>query len=77
MIRLGRELSLVGAGGAAPTCHARAPRCSGFSGRRARIPGALARELRGTGLLALRHMESSQLRDQTHVAFIGRLILYY
>ena len=39
--------------------------------------GAQAQELWHTGLVALQHVGSSWIRDQTCVSFIGRQILYH
>ena len=58
-------------------------RCSGFSCCRAKAPGhpgcsgwsTQAKELWRVGLVALRHVESSQNRDRPHVPCIGRQIL--
>ena len=49
-----------------------APECSGF-----RSCGMWAQELWCTGLVALRHVRSSQIRDQILVSCIGRRILYH
>ena len=46
--------------------------CSGFA-----CCGAQAQELWCMGLVALQHVESSQIRDWTHVPSIGRWILYH
>ena len=44
-----------------------------------RLPGsrAQAQQLRHTGLAALWHAGSSQIRDWTHVSYTGRWILYH
>ena len=52
------------------TCGAQASHCSGFS-----CCGARALEQRLVGLIALRHVGSSQTRDWTHVPYAGRQIL--
>ena len=57
--------------------------CSGFSCCRAKAPGhpgcsgwsTQAKQLWRVGLVALRHVESSQNRDRPHVPCIGRQIL--
>ena len=38
---------------------------------------AQSQKLWRTGLIALQHVGSSQIRDQTHVSCIGRWVLYY
>ena len=50
-------------------CRAWAPGCTGFS------TGTWAQQLRLAGLVASRHVESSQTRDRTRVPCIGRQTL--
>ena len=54
---------------------ARASHYRGLSCCRAQAPDAQAQQLWLTGLVAPRHVESSQTRAQTHVPCIGRQIL--
>ena len=78
-----RGLSLGAANGAALRCSAQASQCSGFSCCGSRAGGRAgfsscstrARELWCAGLVAPRHVGSSQTKDQACVPCIGRLIL--
>ena len=78
-----RGLSLGAANGAALRCSAQTSQCSGFSCCGSRAGGRAgfsscstrARELWCAGLVAPRHVGSSQTKDQACVPCIGRLIL--
>ena len=61
--------------GATPHRGARASHCRGLSCCRAQAPDAQAQQLWLTGLVALRHVGSSQTRARTRVPCIGRQIL--
>ena len=78
------RLSLLRLVGAALHCGMQASHGSGFSCCRALALGlqtsvVAVHRLRdvATGLVALRHVESSHIRDQTHVPCIGRWIPIY
>ena len=60
--------------GATPHRGARASHCRGLSRCRAQAPDAQVQPLWLTGLVAPRHVGSSQTRARTHVPCIGRQI---
>ena len=61
--------------GATPHCSAQASHCRGLSCCGAQAPDAQAQQLWLTGLVAPRHVGSSQTRARTRVPRIGRQIL--
>ena len=70
-----RDLSLFAASGATLHRGARASHYGGLSCCRAQAPDAQAQWLWRTGLVAPRHVGSSQTRARTRVPCIGRQIL--
>ena len=83
------RLSLAAAHRGYSSWGVRAPHCSSFSWCGAQAPGTQAQQLQlpssraqaqslwHKGLIAPKHVGSSQTRDQTRVSFTGRRILYH
>ena len=77
-LRCVRVLSGCGERGLLSGCGVWPCPCSGFSGCGARALGTRGlQELWHKGLAAPRHVGSSQIRDQTRVSYIGRLIFFF